>query len=133
MGAVNLIHHRAPKRNNVAAKFEAFWQVYPKHVGKGAAFKVYRAAIGKKTGYWASTPEELLDGAVRYAAARRGKDPQYTMHAANWLKGGHWTDEVDLAAATTTAHTQSGQPDHIAVAEELARQAMAKNGGGHVH
>jgi len=39
-----------------------------------------------------ATPDQILQGAMRYAAERRGEDPRYTKHPATWLNKGCWSD-----------------------------------------
>ncbi len=70
-----------------SAEFEAFWQVYPRKEGKGAAFKAFRIAKRR------AAVQRLMDGATAYAKRRKGQDPHYTKHAATWLNADGWNDE----------------------------------------
>ena len=85
----------AEPKNRLASKpgdpegFLDFWDAYPKRVGRGVAVKAYAKAI--KT----ADPEKILEGARRYAAARRGQDPQFTAHPSSWLRAERWADEPD--------------------------------------
>jgi hypothetical protein len=79
----------ATTETKVDADFEEFYRCYPRHAAKAAALKAYRAVIAKGL----ATPEELLSGAMRYAAERGREDPRYTKHPATWLNGGCWNDE----------------------------------------
>jgi hypothetical protein len=112
--------------DTIEADFGEFYRCYPKHVARAAALKSYRAVITKKL----ATPATLLDGAVRYAAERANQDPKYTKHASTWLAGGCWDDEI--APTGGGYRPPNGRPDPIAVSEQIARQLMAKNGGGYV-
>lgn len=67
--------------------FDEFWAIYPRHVAKQAAARMYKRAI-KST-----TPDRIKRGAARYAQERAGQDPAYTKHPATWLNGGCWDDE----------------------------------------
>ena len=67
--------------------FPDWWATYPRHVGKGAARKAYAKAV--KT----VSPEALLAGVRRYAAARLGQDESFTAHPATWLNQERWSDE----------------------------------------
>lgn len=67
--------------------FDEFWQVYPRHVAKQAAIRMYRRALKS------ARPTDILRGAMQYAAERTGKDPTFTKHPATWLNGGCWDDE----------------------------------------
>src|SRR5258708_7455593 len=56
--------------------FGRWYAQYPRKVGKAAARKASAKALQKATG------EELLAGAMPYAAERDGQDPRYTRHPA---------------------------------------------------
>jgi hypothetical protein len=89
------------------ANFEDWYRQYPKKVAKAAALKAYRAVITKKL----ATPEELLAGAMRYAAERSGQDPKYTKHPSTWLQGGCWADEpAKPIGATIDSHGNEIKP-----------------------
>jgi hypothetical protein len=74
--------------------FQAFWQSYPRKVGKLAAEKAYEKA--RKRGV---TQQQLLDGIAAYVQHK----PAYAdfCHPATWLNQGRWDDEY--APATKTA------------------------------
>ncbi|OCK54019.1 hypothetical protein [Bradyrhizobium sp. LMTR 3] len=87
----------APPKVEPAA-FDGFWRAYPKKAGKVTAKKVYDRIIKPKT---ATTAEELLAGAERYAAERQAaianikdESPTFTKSPDKWLAGGHWMDEA---------------------------------------
>lgn len=84
---------RAPSAREVAflAEFEALWQIYPRHVGKGAARIACRRAL-KKTDL-----ETVTAGVVRYARERAGQDKTFTCHMATWLNQEGWADEEERA------------------------------------
>jgi hypothetical protein len=81
--------------NGPTSDFEDFWRAYPLHKAKAAAERAYQKIIRAKR----ATPDELIEGALRYADERRGQDPQYTKHAATWMNAGCWTDEPAAAGA----------------------------------
>lgn len=62
--------------------FNQFWEVYPKKVGKGEAYKKYKARINSG---W--SPEELLEAAQNYASKviRERTDKQYIKHPKTFL------------------------------------------------
>ncbi|UCR74445.1 RepA-like replication initiator [Mycobacterium phage Beakin] len=68
------------------ADFEAWWEHYPRKVGKAAALKAWRKALKR------ATKEELIAGAIRYA-----EDPnrveQFTKYPEGWLSRDGWLDE----------------------------------------
>jgi len=83
------------RTTEVDSDFEEWYRNFPKHVAKAAALKAYRAARKK------ATPAELLQGAMRYAAERQGKDQNFTAYPASWLNAGRWTDEASAPTGTT--------------------------------
>jgi hypothetical protein len=88
---------RRQSQDHTDSNFETFYRQYPKHVAKAAALKAYRAVITKGL----ATPEELLAGAMRYAAERSGQDARFTKHPATWLHGGCWADEPHAPITST--------------------------------
>jgi hypothetical protein len=83
--------------------FAEFYRVYPRHVARGAAERAYRRII--KSGE--ATEADLLFGAMRYAAARDGKDSTYTKHPTTWLNAKCWLDEPAPAAARPLSYIES--------------------------
>lgn len=66
--------------------FDDFWRSYPRKVARTEAMRAFAQAV-----QW--TPAaEIIRGAMRYAAERRGEDPRYTKHPATWLNKHCWND-----------------------------------------
>jgi hypothetical protein len=118
--------------------FEDWWQQYPRKKAKGSARKAYAKAL--KAG---ATAEQLMNGAMRYAAERTEKDPKFTKHPATWLNGECWTDEPEATdvAGTIRADRAAGpnkpsaSPLAAAMGAELARRPDSRlhgadNSGG---
>lgn len=76
--------------------FEEFWRQYPRKVARQAALKAW-----SRIGGWVTTAEIMagLDRAMRSEQWLRDGG-QYVPHAATWLNGGRWAD--DLPAASTS-------------------------------
>jgi hypothetical protein len=72
-------------------EFDAFWDAYPKRVGKAAAQKAFAKA--RKTG----SLEAILHGVVAADADwnRRGTERQYIPNPATWLNQARWLDEPE--------------------------------------
>ena len=68
-------------------KFDEFWSIYPRKVGKRDAENAYKRALKL------ATPEEILEGAKRYATDPNRVD-QFTAHPATWLNRGSWADQA---------------------------------------
>jgi hypothetical protein len=83
----DLIGSEEPKGGTYPAAFETFWKVYPRKIGKMAAFKAWkRAKMLCNAGL-------ILNAVEVFAKSVKGKDPQFTPHPATWLNGGRWDDE----------------------------------------
>jgi helix-turn-helix protein len=75
--------------NGFEDEFEQWWIQYPRRVAKAHARRAYEAVRRKGK----ATAEELLSGAMRYAAEKAREDPKFTKHPATWLNGQCWLDE----------------------------------------
>ncbi|MBD5417343.1 MAG: hypothetical protein HDR50_06730 [Desulfovibrio sp.] len=73
------------------ADFEAFWQAYPRKVGKDAAFKVW-----KRKEHELPPPAELAAILARQCHCEQWQRDggQYIPHPATWLNQGRWQDEL---------------------------------------
>jgi hypothetical protein len=85
--------------------FALWWQNYPRKVGKDAAQKEYNKILASAR----ATEDELLRGAMRYAAERGGEDPQYTKHPRTWLSAGCWADEPSPIGGRPKSRSQPSQ------------------------
>jgi hypothetical protein len=78
------------KGQHYPAAFLAWWDTYPRKVGKLAAFRAWERALGKVGG---ATPHQALQTACSaFAAASSGGDPQFLPHPSTWLNQGRWDD-----------------------------------------
>lgn len=70
------------KESGYTTDFERFWQTYPRKVGKGEAYKKYRARLND--GY---SPDQLQEAVTNYAAkvAREHTEEKYIKHAKTFL------------------------------------------------
>jgi len=66
--------------------FDAFYEAFPRHEGKGAARKAYAKASTKLP------PQALFDAALRYRGDPN-REPGFTCLPATWLNQERWTDE----------------------------------------
>lgn len=69
--------------------FNELWQIYPRKVGKLAAFKQYTKSI--KLGV---THEELVAGVRKFADHARGTEERFIPHFRTYLYQGRWEDEL---------------------------------------
>ena len=98
----------------VEPDFDAFWAVYPRLVGKTDAKKAWAKAVEKLK----MRPTDILEGARRYAAAKRGMDKQYIAHASTWINAQRWLDDDETNA-------QSEERPHTVDSEAV--QAVLNN------
>lgn len=70
------------KRNEYPQDFEKFWQVYPRRIGKGEAYKCYKARVADG---W--SPENLVQAAERYALQieKMHTEEKYIKHPKTFL------------------------------------------------
>ena len=81
-----------PKRQDQTSdRFEEFWKVYPKKIGKPAAKKNFARAV--KSG---ADPQDIIDGARRYAGSKAVADG-FVKHPQGWLTDERWLDDPEPA------------------------------------
>ena len=83
-----------PSRTDHADDFAAWWELYPRKVGKGQAARAYRTARKK------ATAEALTAAIVTQGPLLMARGVQYCPHASTWLNGERWRD--DPSALRTT-------------------------------
>lgn len=71
-----------------AGAFPAWYELYPRKVGKLAAEKAYHSALKRKD----ATPELLLAGLKLYVASPECENPKFIQYPATWLNAGRWLD-----------------------------------------
>jgi hypothetical protein len=116
-----------PWANLSADNFDAFWQLYPRRVCKLAAERA-----------WARiTPTERIE-ALRAIRAhvdqwlREGREYVHIPHAATWINGKRWLDELEEAASLGRCEwNRNGNREPGA--ERCAEQAEHTNETGHVY
>jgi uncharacterized protein YdaU (DUF1376 family) len=91
-----------PKGGDAASGFDAFWQAYPKKVGKIAARKAWKKAKRPPTGIILAAVEQQ-----KKSDQWRKDNGQYIPNPATWLNQGRWDDEPTKA--------KGAQDDFIAV------------------
>ena len=71
-----------PSQAKYSRDFEVFWEAYPRHIGKGEAYKKYKARLND--GF---SPAELLTAAKNYAmqCKRKSTEQEYIKHAKTFL------------------------------------------------
>jgi hypothetical protein len=77
----------SPAPRATARAFDAFWEHYPRKVGKDAARRAFDKAA-RRVG-----AEPVILGAKRFAADPNLPEKQFIPHPATWLGRGGWEDE----------------------------------------
>lgn len=92
---------QAPKES-YPADFEAFWKVYPRREGKGAALKAWRAALKL------SPVDPIMAAAARYADQHLTSEQRFIKQPATWLNGRCWNDEAPSRPASSGGYVPMG-------------------------
>ena len=75
--------------DEVSADFDEWYSAYPRRVGRGQAFKAYKAARKKVDAF------TLVAAVDEQRAALVAKGERFCPHPATWLNGERWADEPD--------------------------------------
>jgi hypothetical protein len=89
---------RSNRETTRVGDFDAFWKLYPRKTDKGHARAAYAKAL-KIAG-----AEIIHAGLERCVPALRRADPQFVPHAATWLNGERWEDELGATKASDRAY-----------------------------
>ena len=100
-----------PQKAETEAAFETFWKLYPRKTAKDNARKAF-ATINPDAELMAEIMASLAKHATCQAWLK--DDGQFIPHAATWLNGKRWNDEVKPSA---NVHAFPGQSRHTGFAE----------------
>ena len=75
--------------------FLAFWQAYPRRIGKGDARTAFNKAATK------IDPNTIVQAALAYAkhVIAEGTEQKFIPHASTWLNGERWEDDLESEKA----------------------------------
>ena len=71
---------KAKKESEYESVFSDLWEIYPRKVGRSAALQALKSVL--RSGV---SPAELREAVVNYAAFRKGKEIEYTLHASTFF------------------------------------------------
>lgn len=94
-----LIPHEAPE-----ADFMALWSLWlgmKRGTCRQDAVRAWAKAVRR------ASPAAIIAGAERFAAAQAGEDPRFIPHAATWLNGSRWEDDLPELASVLQEKTRS--------------------------
>jgi FAD/FMN-containing dehydrogenase len=79
--------------------FARFWAIYPRRVGKAAAYRKWKLAVREVA------PQTIIEAARKFEAANRLKDPQFIPYPEGWLNAGRWEDDDPAIVDNTPRET----------------------------
>lgn len=93
----NTSSHDKLAHPNHTPMFQAFWQAYPRRIGKGAARTAFKKALNFASG------DEIIQGALHYSrhCEEMGTEKQYIPHPSTWLNGERWEDDLESEKTET--------------------------------
>lgn len=100
-----------PQKADTEAAFETFWKLYPRKTAKDNARKAF-AKINPDAELLAQIMESLAKHSVSPGWLK--DDGQFIPHAATWLNGKRWNDEVKPAA---NVHHFPGASRHVGLSD----------------
>lgn len=100
--------------------FAEFWMVWPRKVSKPQAEKAWTKATMR------ASPDTIYAAAVAYANNPHIPDKQFIPHAATWLNGDRWNDELP---GPRTDHRLTSGERSLAYLRQLAAQQAAETRG----
>jgi len=78
--------------NQYSDDFLRFWKVYPKRVGKLAAYRAWQYTLKKGL----ADAEQIIEAAYIFVKTEQGRgDRQYIPHPSTWLNQGRYDDEYE--------------------------------------
>lgn len=107
--------------SEITPDFGTFWELYPRKVARKAAERAFARVV--KADY-----QELFAGLLlwRREWLRRG-EMEFVPHAATWLNGERWTDELPTPpTATASAHVAFSASAEKTPRGELTDEIKAK-------
>lgn len=71
--------------------FQAFWEAYPRGIGKGSARTAFAKALKL------SSANEIIQGAIAYSqhCKEMGTEKKYIPHPSTWLNAERWEDDLE--------------------------------------
>lgn len=107
-------------QQSYADDFERFWENYPKKVGKGEAFRVWRKM---RAGERAASLQAIVDQTEHWE--RQQRERQFIPNPATWLRQGRWDDDpaTDIRQASP-----SRKPAGWGALERMNQHLQAQKG-----
>ena len=82
-------------KSDYSAGFERFWKLYPRKIGKRAAYMVWKRHVKPGLLLAVATEAEILNGLKRQIEGGQfSSDSMFIPHPRTWLHQGRWEDEI---------------------------------------
>lgn len=101
-------HPKGASERTAPSRFDEFWSLVPRKVGKDKARTAYAAAVKR-----AGDEQTVIDGMRRFAADPNLPEPRFIPHPTTWLSRGGWEDDP-LPSRTPSpqeSHTFGTRPE----------------------
>jgi len=98
---------RKPKPDH-SEHFAAFWNAYPKKVGKLKAIQKYDIAVTRVDQNGADPHAVILQAVERYAVSAKTKESRFILNPETWLNQGRWMDVERDESHVNTAPMSEG-------------------------
>ena len=98
-------------KSDYSAEFERFWKLYPRKIGKRAAWLVWQRQIAPR-GVLASMKVGLVIDALtrQVEGGHFSADNAFIPHPRTWLHQGRWEDEVTQPSTAAWQAASSWKP-----------------------
>lgn len=96
-GTRNRQKNRQEEPPETIEKFEEFWDIWPRPVGKPKALLAFQAALKDRR----ATADQIIAAAIAYRDHPYRPQAQYVPHPTTWLHRDGWNDELPPAPAPT--------------------------------
>ena len=84
--------------------FERFWKLYPRHIGKRAAWLVWQRHVDQSSLLASLKEDAIIEALTRQVEGGHfSTDTAFIPHPRTWLNQGRWDDEI------TKPSTSAGQ------------------------
>lgn len=107
-------------------RFDDFWAVVCRKVGKGQARKAWKAATKK------ADADRLISAMRAFTKSCEGKDEQYIPHPATWLNGERWDDQSSSTQSSNSDRPQMTREEAEAYLKRRNEEFAAKMRQGHI-
>lgn len=114
----------SPRKRELDAAFEAWWEIYPRKAEKRAARQLFEVAVRRH----GASFEDLASAAQAYAIEVHGRDPVMVKQPTTWLQRRAWLPEDTTPAASSAAPSLGLAKPVFAGPAELRARIVATRG-----